>query len=171
MISAANLDVSSHMDEGPRRTGASLSKMGGQKGSSMAKELIYNGEQRKEYLNMIDRIGAGWLEVFQGNTDFYSAIYWDLLTQLWRQDGPVRKTDALKYMTAIKSPHTAGKYVQETIDHGLVLEEENPMDARSKLVKLAPDMRERLDSFFDGAVGEVRRTKKTIDVKGPSPEV
>ncbi len=137
----------------------------------MAEELIYNTAQRREYLQMIDRIGMRWVEVFQGNTEFYSAIYWDLLTQLWRRDGPVRKTDALKYMTGVKSPHTAGKYIQDAMDQGLILEEDNPRDARSKLVRLSPDMRARLDAFFDGAVGEVRQTNRSIDIKGPSPEV
>ena len=136
----------------------------------MPQNLKYNADQRREYLAMIDQVGANWLSVFEGNTDFYSAIYWDLLTQLWRRDGPVRKTDALKYMTAIKSAHTAGKYLQETIDQGLVVEADNPQDARSKLVMLEPGMRRRLDAFFDAAVGVLRRANRAIDIKGPSPE-
>ena len=103
--------------------------------SSLGRELKYNADQRREYLLMIDRVGGQWLDVFQGNTDFYSAIYWDLLTQLWRRPGPVRKTDALKYMTAIKSAHTAGKYLQETIDQGLVVEMDNPEDDESRPCK------------------------------------
>jgi len=136
----------------------------------LAEDLRYNAAQRQEYLAMIDRVGRAWLAVFAGNTEFYSAAYWDLLTGLWRQAGPLRKTDALKAMTAIKSPHTAGKYLQEALDQGLIREAENPEDARSKLVELAPEMRRRLDRFFDGAVGEVRRTSRAIDVKGPSPD-
>ena len=136
----------------------------------MAPQLTYNAAQHREYLNMIDRVGRNWLEVFQGNTDFYSAVYWDLLTGIWRRQGPVRKTDALKYMTAIKSAHTAGKYLQESIDQGLVVEADNPQDARSKLVMLEPDMRRRLDAFFDAAVGVLRRASRAIDIKGPSPE-
>jgi len=136
----------------------------------VTENLKYNADQRREYLTMIDQVGANWLSVFQGNTDFYSAIYWDLLTQLWRREGPVRKTDALKYMTAIKSAHTAGKYLQETIEQGLVVEADNPRDARSKLVMLEPEMRRRLDEFFDVSVGVLRRASRAIDIKGPSPE-
>lgn len=136
----------------------------------MTDDLRYNAEQRLEYLAMIDRVGQAWLSVFAGNTEFYSANYWDLLTGLWRQPDPLRKTDALKTMTAIKSAHTAGKYLQDALAHGLIRETENPEDARSKLVELAPETRQRLDGFFDNAVGEVRRAGRAIDVKGPSPE-
>jgi len=116
----------------------------------------YTGRQRGEYLAMTDRVGRRWLDVFAGNTKFYSAAYWDLLTGLWRRDGPVRKTDALGFMTAVRSAHTAGKYIDEAIREGLVDESVNPDDARSKLVALAPDMRSRLDVFFDVAVDEMR---------------
>lgn len=119
--------------------------------------LRYSAEQRKLYLNMTDKIGAGWVEVFQGDTEFYSAAYWDLLTNIWRQDAPVRKTDALRFMTGIKSAHTAGKYIESALQRGILLEAENPQDARSKLVTLSPDMRDRLDRFFDQALDEVRQ--------------
>ncbi len=132
--------------------------------------LKYNDAQRKEYLNMTHRIGEMWLDVFQGNQEFYSAAYWDLLTRIWKTGGPVRKTDALKFMTAIKSAHTAGKYVQSAIQRGVLVEADNPEDARSKLITLSPDMRQRLDAFFDAAVSEVRTANRTIERKGASPE-
>lgn len=119
---------------------------------------------------MIDRIGESWLTVFEGNTTFYNANYWDLLTDLWRKGGPVRKTDALRAMKAVRSAHTAGKYLDEALKYGVVREEENPEDARSKLVALAPEMRQRLDLFFDNAVTEVRQANRRLDILGPSPE-
>ena len=73
-------------------------------------------------------------------------------------------------MTAIKSAHTAGKYLQDALAQGLIRETGNPEDARSKLVELDPEMRRLLDRFFDTAVGEVRRANRAIDIKGPSPE-
>ena len=118
--------------------------------------LKYSAKQRKLYLNMTDAIGARWIDVFQGDTDFYSAAYWDLLTNIWRQDAPVRKTDALRFMTGIKSAHTAGKYIDIALKKGFLEEMENPKDARSKLVTLSPAMRRELDEFFDNAVEEVR---------------
>ena len=132
--------------------------------------LKYNDAQRKEYLSMTHRIGEKWLDVFQGNEEFYSAAFWDLLTRIWKSGGPVRKTDALKFMTAIKSAHTAGKYIQSAIERGVLVEADNPEDARSKLVMLSVDMRQRLDGFFDAAVSEVRKTNRTLDRTGPLPE-
>ena len=132
--------------------------------------LKFNNAQHKQYLEMIDGIGHRWVEVFEGNTQFYSAAYWDLLTGIWRADGAVRKTDALRYMTAIKSAHTASKYVEHSIKEGILIESDNPDDARSKLLVLSEDMRERLNSFFDSAVGRVRRASRAIDEDGASPK-
>jgi len=131
--------------------------------------LTYTKRQREEYLNMSDRIGMRWMALFRGDTEFYSAAFWDLFKGLWRAGEPVRKTDALAYMTAVKSPHTAGKYVDTALRRGFVIETPNPLDARSKLIGLSDEMRARLDAFFDLAVGEIRRTGRTIEEKGPVP--
>ncbi len=130
----------------------------------------YNNDQHQEYLDMGERIGLKWVDVFRGDTEFYSAAYWDLLTRMWKHPDPVRKTDALKFMKAIKSAHTAGKYIEIAIKRGFVIEADNPQDARSKLVALSSEMRAHLDGFFDAAVSEVRRTNHTLNIKGPSPE-
>ncbi|NNE84584.1 MAG: MarR family transcriptional regulator [Alphaproteobacteria bacterium] len=122
----------------------------------MAKQ--YNDAQRREYLHMIDRVGLAWLKIFGDDTEFYSTNYWDLLNRLWRNAKPVRKTDALGFMTAVKSGHTAGKYLERAIERGFVVETENPDDARSRLVALSPEMRSRLDGFFDTAVDEIGQT-------------
>ena len=131
----------------------------------------YNDEQRREYLNMFDSLAPHWLRLFDQNTDYYSAVYWDLLTRIWQADRPVRRTDALKFMTSVKSAATAGKYLNEAIRQHLLHEQPNPQDARSKLLALSPDMRERLDTFFDHAVSEVRRTTQRIGQKGPVPDL
>lgn len=132
--------------------------------------LKYNIDQHREYLDMIDRVGRKWLDVFAGDTEFYSAAYWDLLTRIWKNHGPVRKTDAIGFMTAVKSAHTAAKFIDTAIAKGLLVEADNPDDARSKLVTLSQALRERLDVFFDNAVSEVRRANRNLDIKGPSPE-
>jgi hypothetical protein len=109
----------------------------------------FSDEQRREYLSMIDRVGVAWLDVFEGNREFYSANYWDLLTELWRHPDPVRQTDALRCMKAVRSAHTAGKYLDEAL----------------RQVELAPDMRQRLDRFFDHAVEAVLHASRAIDKK------
>jgi hypothetical protein len=131
----------------------------------------YNDEQRREYLNMFDSLTPHWLRLFDQNTDFYSAVYWDLLARIWQANKPVRRTDALKFMTSVKSAATANKYLNEAIRRRLLHEQPNPQDARSKLLVLSPDMRERLDMFFDHAVSEVCRTNQRIDQKGPVPDL
>lgn len=128
--------------------------------------LKYTDEQRREYLVMIDHIGRHWLRVFGNNKEFYSSDYWDLLSRIWKQGVPVRKTDALNFMIAIKSTHTAGKYLDTAMRHGYLVETENPRDARSKLVDLSPDMRRRLDEFFDQAVDELRSANQAIETRG-----
>jgi len=125
--------------------------------------LKFSQDQRKQYLLMTDRIGSGWLHLFGDNTEFYSAAYWDLLTGIWRVSGPVRKTDALKMMQAIKSAHTAGKYIDTALQNGFLIEQDNPEDARSKLLTLSPDMRQKMDAFFDQAVEGVLGTARKID--------
>ena len=129
-------------------------------------KLKYSSEQRQEYLKMTERNGLNWLEVFQGNVEFYSAPYWDLLTGVWKCGGPVRKTDATKLMRAIKSAQTAGKYIESAIQHGFLNEVDNPKDARSKLLALSPDMKLRLDKFFDKAVDELINASNKV---GPVP--
>ena len=128
----------------------------------MADERDFTPEERQLYLAMIDQVGAAWIDVFEGDTEFYSAAYWDLLTEIWRAPGPVRKTDALKFMKAIKSAHTAGKYIDEAVRVGLIVETDNPKDARSKLLTLSPEMRERLDRFFDRALAQVLGTANKL---------
>ena len=134
------------------------------------KSFKYNDDQRREYLNLTDQVGLKWLEIFEGDTEFYSAAYWDLLTSLWRAGGPQRKTDALGMMKGIKSVHTAGKYLDTAIRRGIIVETDNPQDARSRLVALSADMRRRLDGFFDVAVGVLRRSGREVEVLGPVPK-
>ena len=129
-------------------------------------KLKYSSDQRIEYLNMIDHVGQNWLNVFRGDPEFYSAAYWDLLTRIWKSTRPVRKTDALKFMIGIKSAQTAGKYLENAIEQDFIREQENPKDARSKLVSLSPEMRARLDSFFDLAVGEVLTASNKMEESG-----
>jgi hypothetical protein len=125
--------------------------------------LKYEAEQHREYLDLVERINVRWIDMLRGSAEFYSAAYWDLLTRMWRADRPVRKTDALGFMTGIRSAHTAGKYVETAIREGMILERDNPEDGRSKLLELSTPMRRRLDAYFDAAVDEVQRSVRRLD--------
>ncbi len=132
-------------------------------------KLNYTEDQRREYLNMTDRVGRNWLEVFEGDADFYSAAYWDLLTGIWKQGGETRKTDATRMMQGIKSAQTASKYLETAIEHRFLLEKENPKDARSRLVALTAEMKSKLDLFFDKAVTELKVASERVKAKEPIP--
>jgi len=115
-------------------------------------------QQRAKYLEMTERLGRRWVGVFNNDKRFYSAAYWDLLTGLWRSDEPVRKTDAYGLMTAIRSSHTASKYLEEAITAGIIIESDDSNDKRSKLLSLSDEMKRRLDGFFDDALVEIKKT-------------
>ncbi|SDG17017.1 hypothetical protein SAMN05216241_10690 [Limimonas halophila] len=117
---------------------------------------------RRTYLDMMARISARWLRLFENDPDLYSTAYWDLLTTLWAAGGPMRKTEALAAMSAVKSPHTAGKYLDCAVARGYVQETGNPADARSKLVQLSPWLKQRLDAFFDDAVNDMVATADLV---------
>jgi hypothetical protein len=136
----------------------------------MAATLTYNDRQRREYLELMERMSVHWLEVFGGREAFYSAQYWDLFKTIWQSARPVTKTEALQCMTGVKSAHTAGRYLETALAEGLLVEEDNPRDKRSRIIRLSPDMQARLDRFFDRAVSELRRSNKVVEVAGPSPE-
>ena len=125
--------------------------------------LSFSNDQHRAYMELNDTVGRAWVEVFEGDTDFYDAAYWDLFNNMWRARTPVRKTDALKFMTSIKSAHTAGKYLDVALKKGLLLEQDNPKDARSKLLTLSADLRNRMDAFYDCSITEMFKTCKLID--------
>lgn len=124
--------------------------------------LTYDDAQRRAYLSLTEAVSRQWVDLFEGDTEFYSVAYWDLLTALWRSDKPLRKTDAARLLTGVKSPLTAAKYIDTALARGLIVERENPEDARSKLLALTPQMRSQLDRFFDDAVDEVLKAAEKV---------
>ena len=124
--------------------------------------LTYSDQQRRAYLEFTDKVGMGWIQLFAGDTEFYSAAYWDLFTHLWRTTDPVRKTDAINAITGVKSPLTASKYIDTALKRGLIAEKVNPSDARSKLVTLSAPMRAQMDAFFDDAVDEMKKAAEGL---------
>ncbi|MEQ8666112.1 MAG: hypothetical protein RIC16_10320 [Rhodospirillales bacterium] len=123
----------------------------------------YTNEAHRQYLDLLAHVGQRWLAIFEGDTAFYSAHYWDLLTTLWEYPGPMRKTDALAAMKTVRSAHTAGKYLDAAISAGILVETGNPKDARSRLVTLSDDMRAKIDAMFDDAVDELCASASRIE--------
>ena len=125
-------------------------------------KLKFSDGDRREYLAMTKKNGLNWVAIFDGNQEFYSAAYWDLFNGFWEKDRPARKTDAAKFMKGIKSALTAGKHIDTAIEYGYLIEEDNPKDARSKLIRLSPQMKKKLDKFFDLAVDNLGHTWRKI---------
>jgi hypothetical protein len=111
---------------------------------------------------MLSRLQQHWLVVVDWTTEGDVAVYWDLLTSLWRHDRPMRKSEALQAMTSIKSLATARKYLRSVQQQGWVDEVDHPTDARSRWVMLSLDARARLDAFFDVAIRELVQTHRLI---------
>ena len=107
------------------------------------------------YLNLMDRTDARWARLISPAPELRSAPIWDLLTHLWRSGQPVRKTDAIKAMVSIRSPHTAAKYIEIAIKSGFVVETDNPCDRRSKKLMLSDTGRARMDRFLDACVSDL----------------
>lgn len=137
--------------------------------TSQAMAATYTREQHIECLRLLDRNRDEWNRLFEIDMRPYSTVYWELLTYLWAEGGSARKTDALRSIKSIKSPHTAGKYVEVAVRKGMLEERENPKDARSRLLVLAPQTKMRMDAFLDHAVDELRRSWDAIRRKGLRP--
>ena len=114
--------------------------------------MKYTGQQQREFIKLTRKTGAEWVEVFQGNTDYYASYYWDLLTEMWNVNKPVMVSEALKSMRSVKSPFTARKHLQKAINGGIIIERKNPDDERSVLVELSAEMRSKLDKHFDRVI-------------------
>lgn len=127
--------------------------------------MKYSNEQHREYIGLSRKIGVEWINIFDGNNEFYSTDYWDLLTEMWYADRPLMVSDALRFMKSIKSPFTARKYLQKVIDEGMVVEMKNPKDERSMLVLLAPAIKKKLDTFFDHTITQMVETVADIKAK------
>jgi len=119
--------------------------------------------QHKQYIHFTRKTGAKWIEMFDGNNEFYSAAYWDLLTEMWYADKPLMVSDALKFMKSIKSPFTARKYLQKLIDEKMVLETKNLKDERSMLVSLSPAMKAKLDNYLDYTISTMKESCSSED--------
>ena len=124
--------------------------------------MKYTAEQQREFIKLSRKTGASWIDVFQGNTDYYATYYWDLLTEMWFVNKPIMVSDALKSMRSVKSPFTARKHLQKAIDGKIVIERKNPDDERSMLVELAPNLRANLDKYFDGVIGSMIELAENI---------
>ena len=118
----------------------------------MAKKDTGQGlqERRKRFLIALRELDDAWVSAFHrvGLGDIYFSR---LFTELWlRGNDAVTKTDAYDLVQGV-SLQTAMKYVRQAIAEGHLEELENPQDARSRMIRMSPGLRELFNGVIDRA--------------------
>ncbi|MBI1262876.1 MAG: MarR family transcriptional regulator [Rhizobiales bacterium] len=106
--------------------------------------------QRQQFVQALNRMDGAWVRFLQ-DKDILDINYSDLYTGLWAVGAPLRKQEALLLMRHL-SAQTAKKYLDNAIAKGLLIELPDPSDGRAKLIALSPDLKGRLEDFFDHAI-------------------
>jgi hypothetical protein len=118
----------------------------------LAKRDVAGGlqDRRKRFLIALRELDDAWVSAFHrvGLGDIYFSR---LFTELWlRGNDAVTKTDAYELVQGV-SLQTAMKYVRQAIADGHLEELENPEDARSRLIRMTPGLRELFNGVIDRA--------------------
>ena len=107
-------------------------------------------QRRAHFLYALRELDDAWVSSFHrvGLGDIYFSR---LFTELWlRGNDAVTKTDAYELVQGVSS-QTAMKYVRQAIADGHLEELENPADARSRLIRMSPGLREQFNGVIDRA--------------------
>jgi len=102
------------------------------------------------FLIALRELDDAWVSAFHrvGLGDIYFSR---LFTELWlRRNDAVTKSDAYGLVQGV-GVQTAMKYVRQAIADGYLEELENPGDARSRLIRMSPGLREMFNGVIDRA--------------------
>lgn len=115
--------------------------------------------ERQRFVEALRKLDGRWAESFHED-DFYDLHYSDLFTQMWqRGEQAVTRSEAYAMMRNI-SIQTAKKYLNQAIENGYLLELDNPLDRRSRLVRMSPKLQERFERLIDESLKEFRAALK-----------
>jgi hypothetical protein len=104
--------------------------------------------RRRRFLAALSELDMAWFTAFD-QTGFGDIYFSRLFTELWlRPEGALAKTDAYSLVKGFGT-QTAMKYVRRAIDEGYLEELENPADGRSRLLRMTPLLRTRMEQFID----------------------
>ena len=105
-------------------------------------------EARRRFLVALRDLDLAWVTAFH-QTGFSDIYFSRLFTELWlREDAALSKTDAYDLVKGVGT-QTAMKYLRRAIEEGYLEEIDNPADGRSRLLRMTPLLRARLEQVID----------------------
>lgn len=111
--------------------------------------------RRRQFIQLLSNTDQYWIDTL-GNPLFHDLNYYDLFTQMWlRLNGApgdtFHKSELHQLMPNI-SQRTAVKYIQIAINHGLLIEQIDPDDLRSRRVTMSLDLKQKIELFLDYSI-------------------
>jgi hypothetical protein len=130
----------------------------------MNKPEKQSNARRRQFIQLLNNTDQYWMDAL-GDKLFHDLNYYDLFTQMWlrlnnNSSDTFYKSELYQFMPHI-SQRTAIKYIQIAIDHGLLIEDINPEDLRSRRIKMSADLKQKIELFLDYSI--------SIFKEAPSP--
>jgi hypothetical protein len=107
--------------------------------------------RRNQFVQLINRTDRYWMDVL-GDKRFHDLNYYDLFTQMWLKQGHALHKSELHRLMPNISQRTAVKYIQNAIDSGLLIEDADPEDLRSKRITMSPGLKRKIELFLDYSI-------------------
>jgi hypothetical protein len=105
---------------------------------------------RRRFLLALRELDDAWVATFH-KSGFGDIYFSRLFTELWLRDSvAVAKTVAYDLVKGV-SVQTAMKYVNKAIADGYLEEVDNPLDKRSRLLRMSPLLRDQFGQVVDRA--------------------
>ncbi|MDC8446581.1 MAG: MarR family transcriptional regulator [Nitrosomonas sp.] len=111
--------------------------------------------RRRQFIQLLNSVDRYWMDVL-GDNLFHDLNYYDLFTQMWlrlsdRSCDAFYKSELYQLMPHI-SQRTAIKYIQIAIDHGLLIEEIDTDDLRSRKITMSENLKQKIELFLDHSI-------------------